>query len=240
MTRLPAKITLAEQAAEELRRQIAAGDFKVGDLIPTETELSRDLGVSRNTVREATRSLVHAGMLRAGAGYGTVVVATSDLVPALSRRVAQNRAVDVAEVRALLEREAARLAAVRATDADRSKLRDALDARTEACDASQYVAADLKFHRALLQASGNALLAELSQGTGGNEEALVQWHSLDADVITLRSEALRELDELHHKLVDAIERHDADLAADMADQLVRLAHTTVQPPLSTNRLQEER
>ena len=57
--------SLVEQAADALRAAIAAGDWPVGGRIPPEAELVRRLGVSRNTLREAVRSLAHAGMLPA-------------------------------------------------------------------------------------------------------------------------------------------------------------------------------
>src|SRR5690242_15823713 len=142
MARLAHSVSLAEQVAAQLRRRIAAGEFPVGALLPTELELARELGVSRNSVREGLRSLVHAGLLGARAGYGTFVVATSDLAPALARRLEHDRAADVAEVRLLLEREGARLAAVRATAEQRAGLGAALLARAAASDGATYAAAD--------------------------------------------------------------------------------------------------
>jgi DNA-binding FadR family transcriptional regulator len=225
MERLTPNVTIAEQVADQLRRRITAGEFAIGDLIPTEAELTRELGVSRNSVREALRSLVHAGLLKSRAGYGTVVIANSDLAPALTRRIEQDRAADVAEVRTLFEREAARLAAVRATDEQRSALHEALEARERATNAAEYVAADLTFHRALLDASGNALLAELGRGTGGNEQALVHLDSPDIDHRAQMDPTLEALDALHTELATAIDAHDADQAADIAERLVRMAHT---------------
>src|SRR6476619_2043778 len=105
MTRLTPNVPLSEQVADHLRRRIAGGECPVGALLPTELELTRELGVSRNSVREGVRSLVHAGLLGARAGYGTFVVTTSDLAPTLASRLEHDRAADIAEVRLLLERE---------------------------------------------------------------------------------------------------------------------------------------
>ena len=102
MPRINPQRTLSERVADQLRDRIAAGEFPVGTLIPTENDLAEEMGVSRNSVREALRALVHAGMLGARAGYGTFVTATSDLAPTLARHIDRDREQDVAEVRAIL------------------------------------------------------------------------------------------------------------------------------------------
>ncbi|MFD1044597.1 FadR/GntR family transcriptional regulator [Kibdelosporangium lantanae] len=65
MARIESNIPLAARVAEQLRERIGSGEFTVGTKLPTELELARELGVSRNSVREGVRALVHAGMLRA-------------------------------------------------------------------------------------------------------------------------------------------------------------------------------
>src|SRR3982751_6481904 len=54
---------LIEQVIDQLREQIVAGTWAIGARIPTEAELAQLTGTSRNTVREAVQSLVHAGLL---------------------------------------------------------------------------------------------------------------------------------------------------------------------------------
>ena len=111
MPRLESNVPLAARVAEQLRQRIGSGEFAVGARLPTELELAEELGVSRNSVREGLRALVHAGMVRARAGDGTYVTASDALAPALRRRATTERAVHVEEVRRLLEREGARRAA---------------------------------------------------------------------------------------------------------------------------------
>ncbi|WP_067506571.1 FadR/GntR family transcriptional regulator [Actinoplanes sp. TFC3] len=221
MPRLERPASLAEQVADQLRRRIADGEFPVGSLLPTEHELTRELGVSRNSVREGVRSLVHAGLLGARAGYGTFVIATSDLAPALARRLEHDRADDVAEVRLLLEREGARLAATRATGEQLHALTEALARRRTATDGPGYAEADLAFHRLLLECSGNALLAELYRGTGGNEQDLLRWSPGERDT--------RDIDAAHDDLVAAITARDPQAAAAAADHMVRLVQEGALP-----------
>lgn len=224
MPRIEPQPTLAERVSAQLRERIACGEFPVGSMLPPETVLAEELGVSRNSAREAIRSLVHAGMLGARAGYGTYVTAASDVAPVLARRIGQDRADDVAEVRAILEREGARFAAMRATPAEVDALREALAARATAVDGEAYAAADIAFHRMLLDASGNELLAELYRGTGGNEQALDRLNTAQVD---LASEAagLAEIDHAHGEIVEAVAAGDPDAAAAAADHMVALVRS---------------
>ena len=63
--------------ATELVRQIRAGDYQRGDLLPSEPELTRQFSVSRHTVRAALRSLYEKGLVQSQRGRGTVVQSTS-------------------------------------------------------------------------------------------------------------------------------------------------------------------
>ncbi|GAA2931173.1 hypothetical protein GCM10020221_28730 [Streptomyces thioluteus] len=121
--------SLVDTVVDQLRTQVAAGEWRVGERIPTEHALAEQLQVGRNTVREAVRVLVHAGMLRSRQGEGTFVVSTAD--PAEIMRGVQRAGVrDVLELRIALEAEAARLAATRHEPADLKRMRDALEAQT--------------------------------------------------------------------------------------------------------------
>jgi DNA-binding FadR family transcriptional regulator len=155
---------LIEQVIDQLRGQITSGAWAVGARIPTESELSQLTATSRNTVREAVQSLVHAGLLERRQGSGTYVLASSELAGAVSRRVASARHLDVLEVRRTLEVGAARLAAVRRTPEDVAQLRSLLATRTVARqenDLDTIVSADVELHRAIAGASHNPVLADL-------------------------------------------------------------------------------
>src|SRR5262249_42622752 len=71
--------TLSAQVAEQVVSLITSGAWPVGTRIPPENTLVGRLGVSRNTIREALRSLVHSGMLEARPGDGTYVRTPSEL-----------------------------------------------------------------------------------------------------------------------------------------------------------------
>src|SRR5579862_9751115 len=137
--------TLSAQVARQLEQLITSGEWPVGKRIPAESELVAQLGLSRNTVREALRSLVHTGMLEARVGDGTYVSAPSELQTPFVRRVNRARLEDAIELRAVLERSAAGLAA-RYCDARQAaqmrKLVAALRVASHAKDRTAFVAAD--------------------------------------------------------------------------------------------------
>ena len=155
---------LIEQVINQLRGQITSGQWPVGSRIPTETELSQLTATSRNTVREAVQSLVHAGLLERRQGSGTYVLAASELAGAVSRRVAEAQYIDVLEVRRTLEVGAARLAAQRRTEEDVELLSGLLARRVaahESGDVEGTIGADVALHRAIARAGHNPVLSDL-------------------------------------------------------------------------------
>ena len=85
---VPRGTSLSDQVIARLRQQITSGAWPVGSRIPTEPELVTQLGVARNTVREAVRALAHNGLLDIRQGAGTWVIATSELAGVMQRRFA--------------------------------------------------------------------------------------------------------------------------------------------------------
>ncbi|MGR6316639.1 FCD domain-containing protein [Micromonospora soli] len=157
------------QTIEQLRARILGGEWPVGTRIPTEPQLVAALGVGRNTVREAVRALVHAGVLEPRQGSGTYVVSTDELAPVVARRLTDDRMAEVIEVRRAFEVEAARLAAVRRTPADLAALDGALAAREAAWRSGrvdEFVDTDAALHTAVVAAAHNAMLAELYASVG--------------------------------------------------------------------------
>ncbi|MEV5709954.1 FadR/GntR family transcriptional regulator [Actinoallomurus sp. NPDC052274] len=166
---VPRRAVLSDQVIARLRQQITSGTWPVGSRIPTEPELVEQLGVARNTVREAVRALAHNGMLDIRQGSGTYVVATSELSGVMQRRFAEVGRRDVIEVRGALEAAAAGLAAERRTDEDLRRLDTLLERREKAWtsgDRDAFVDADAAFHLAVVAASHNEVLAELYADLG--------------------------------------------------------------------------
>lgn len=156
---------LFESVAEKLESLILSGELKPGEKLPSEHELARQFGVSRNVVREGLRSLIEQGLVTVRPGDGVYVQAPdqSVVVEAFLRYMQLNRAEnwvdELYEVRRLLEPEIAALAAQRATPEDISALEDALERmRIHQDDPQEWAQADWDFHSALARASHNSLL----------------------------------------------------------------------------------
>jgi len=198
---------LIDQVIDQLRAQIVQGTWAIGARIPTEAELAQLTGTSRNTVREAVQSLVHAGLLERRQGSGTYVLANSELAGAVGRRVAGARVVHVLEVRRTLEVGAARLAALRRTDEDIADMRRLLARRNGALAqgrVEEAAALDVALHRSIGQAAHNPVLTDLYE----NFLYLLQ-ESVRSGVTSQGGMPESE----HIDLVEAIANQDAERAA---------------------------
>jgi DNA-binding FadR family transcriptional regulator len=157
-----ARTNLAEVAICNIRAEIIARRWQVGERIPNEATLADMLGVSRGTVREAVRVLVAQGFLETRQGSGTYVRSVTDSKDSLLR-IRRTGLRDQVETRCALEVEAARLAAMRHTPETIANLRVILKNRGEydRADHDRFVEHDVIFHRAIIAASGNRALIEL-------------------------------------------------------------------------------
>lgn len=207
--------SLVDTAIELMRKQIESGAWRVGERIPKEQDLADSLGVSRNTVREAIRVLSHAQVLEVLQGDGTYVRLGVDPAEVM-RRVARSSLRDHFELRAMLETEAARLAARHRSDDDVTQLRRLLEHRGEQHDHVErdaFVEADLAFHAEIARASGNSALSELyryfSSAVRGSIRTVLDEHDLPEPHLAA-----------HLAIIEAIERQDGDAAADAARAVV--------------------
>ncbi|MBW4933091.1 FadR/GntR family transcriptional regulator [Marinobacter sp. F4206] len=208
------KGSLVETAIESLRHAIQAGQWPVGSKLPIESELSDALGVSRNTVREAVRVLVHVGMLETRQGDGTYVRATRDAGETL-RRISRTQLAEQLEVRIMLETEAATLAASRRTDQDLRIMTGALDARAKAGDdLAERIRHDEAFHHGLVAASHNSALTELYDYFSHAISQTIERTETDADLPEPSQED-------HELLLAAIRRGDPVKAEQLARALLR-------------------
>ncbi|PTM96091.1 FadR/GntR family transcriptional regulator [Mycoplana dimorpha] len=199
------KINLADNAVEAIRNEILGRRWAVGDRLPNEAGLSAMLGVSRGTVREAVRVLVAQGYLETRQGSGTYVLSTADASRPLT--IARGAGLrDQFEARCALDKEAARLAALRRTPAVIARLRSLLAERGnyQGGDRATFVARDLAFHQAVIAASQNKVLVGMYDF----------FSTLIAETIEATlGEDLPEPDmEAHAAIVDAIETGDPEKA----------------------------
>ncbi|AHL35782.1 GntR family transcriptional regulator [Pseudomonas brassicacearum] len=208
------KRSLVDQALDQLRQRISDGVWAVGQRLPTEPELVAELGISRNTVREAMRVLAFSGLIEIRQGDGSYVRATVDPLDTL--KVLSRCSLDQArETRHILEVEAIGLAALRRTDDDLRALRQALKTSGEHYhgDLEHYIACDLVFHRLLVDAAHNSALSELYRYFSSVIGAQLR-QSLN---IVPRHQHVFDL---HGEILDAVERQDPQRAKALCRQLI--------------------
>ena len=199
---MPTVVIRPLQRPAPLRQSVydALIDLIVGGQLPPgqhiiETDLARQLGVSRQPVREALHRMETEGWVDLRPSQGAFVH-----VPTRSE------VDELLDVRALLEAETARLAARAATGAQLARLREICAEGQEAAgqdDLGRAAAANDSFHAEIALAAGNSVLAELAGIVGRR----VRWYYRLAAPERGRSLWLE-----HAELVDAIEAGDPDRA----------------------------
>lgn len=203
--------SLVEAVVTQLRTPIHTGEWPVGARVPVESELAARFSVGRNTVREAVRVLVHAGMLDRRQGAGTFVCRASDTQD-LVRSVERAGLHDRVEMRLLLETEAARLAACRRTEHDCETLQAALAERatyleTRETDAGieAFVAIDAAFHDAIVAAAHNTALSDMYRYFAVATRQIIRLTETETDLPAPNQAA-------HTAVHDAIVAGDTDAA----------------------------
>lgn len=208
------KRSLVEQAVDQLRDQIAKGTWQVGQRLPTEPELASDLGISRNTVREAMRVLAFSGLVEVRQGDGSYLRTVQDPLQAV-QAMARCTVEHARETRHILEAEAIGLAALRCTEHDLRELRQALlqSGKHFHGDVDAYVACDIQFHQRLVDAAHNPALSELYRYFSGVVAAALQ-HNMTS---VPRCQATFDL---HGQILDALEQRDPERAKRLSRTLI--------------------
>src|SRR4051812_31894185 len=177
-------VALTDQAITWLRASIQAGELPPGSRLPTEAQLSAEMGISRSGVREAVKVLEAARVLDVRRGDGTYV---TSLAPRLLLEgvglavelLRDDTLLEVMEVRRMLEPLATGVAAQRMSDADLDELGNILeDMRAAKDDAERLIRYDAVFHRTVGAATGNETLTSLLDGLSGQTLRARVWRGL--------------------------------------------------------------
>ena len=160
---------LTEAAIRQIREMIAEGALAPAAKLPPEAELASDLGASRNTVREAVRALVTAGVLDVRRGDGTYVTSLRpeqllDGIGAAAELMGNDFSLELVQVRRILEPAATAMAALRIDDDSLAELETLLGKMRSAESQEVLVQMDSDFHAVVAAASGNSTLASMLGG----------------------------------------------------------------------------
>ncbi len=209
-----ARSVLADQVKERLLEEILAGRY-APDARIVETQVARELGTSQAPVREALRGLEALGVVEITPFRGARV-----------RRPTRRELLEAYAVRSSLEALGARLAMPRLSDDDLAELAehaDAMQVAARAGDGHAVAEADARFHGRIVEIADNGTLGKVWRSLEPFSRTYItlvvpgadpQW-SADLHTPILRALMARDTD----AVVAALERHFADVAANMARRL---------------------
>lgn len=203
------KKVLSEQVAHDLRQMILNKDLKPGDKLPNELVLTKQLNVSRSTVREAIKTLRSQNVLEVRRGLGTFVSA----MPGVKEDPFGVHFMDEGpllkyfyEVRRIVEPQMAQMAALRATDEELLEIRSAYEAVKAAIEAGlDHTEADIHFHNIIAIGTHNPIIQRIlpviNEGIKSGYEETKNIEASGAKVL-----------EQHRKIMHALTRRQPEKA----------------------------
>jgi GntR family transcriptional repressor for pyruvate dehydrogenase complex len=208
---------------------IVSGELKAGQALPPERQLAQMLEISRPTLRQAISALAATNIVESRHGGGTFVTAlTPDLLAAPLEFLLQIDPKAVAylfDVRRGLEVNAAQLSATRITPVELIRLRELINVSGESIDdLDLFIEHDKRLHRLIVASIHNPIYDSLCSSV----ERL-------SDESRRRSGANRAVRVASHDdhiaIVEALEAHDPDLAAEaMRRHLAHVEDAAANPP----------
>lgn len=201
---------LAEQVADQIIELIISNNLVSGQKLPNEFELAGSLKVGRGTVREAVKLLVSRNVLEIRRGKGTFVSQEPGVIKdPLGLAFFSDKyklALDLMEIRYILEPQIAAKAAEKAEEGEISEMRR-ISAEIEqvAQSGGNYTNLDVELHTRIAQCTRNLVMPSLIP-TINSGIVLFNFFPYQVE----RMEAVR----LHHEIIDAIAAHDPKWASD--------------------------
>lgn len=191
-----------------IKEEVRADRLRVGNKLPTEREMSALLGISRNSIREALRTLSSLGIIESRQGSGNYLsgdvskfFAESFEMMAMVNKV---KPLEISQMRRALEIQAFTQILDKITPEEMKQLEETLGLLAVTPEPKQ-PEIDLKFHYQLIQLSGNTLMMYTSQALSASFLTNVD-HNLrqllpEQKVITMKA---------HHDIVKALSDHNMD------------------------------
>lgn len=196
---------LVPQIEDQLMMYIGQEKIAVGSKLPSEYKLAERFGVGRSTVREAVKSLVTKGILEVKRGSGTFVKSTEITIDdplGLSQLEDKYRlAMELFDVRILLEPEIAAVACTNATEEDKKHIKALCDEVEQLyIDGKNHIQKDTEFHEAIAKCSGNRVFEILIP---------VIFTAITTFANLTNRKLMTETIETHRRITEAIIRGDS-------------------------------
>jgi GntR family L-lactate dehydrogenase operon transcriptional regulator len=222
---------LADEVATRVRMLIEEQQLEAGTRLPAERQLATQLGVSRNSLREALAKLASEGLLVSRRGGGTFIRwqhepwSEQNIVQPLKNLLADDPdySFDILEARHAIEASTAWHAALRATEADKEKIRLCFEA-TQSDDPDLASQADVRFHLAIAEASHNVVLLQTMRGFFDLLQSSVKQ---SRQRMYLVPPVFAGLTEQHQAVLNAILAGDAEGARLAMMSHLGFVHTTI-------------
>ena len=164
---------LVPQIEDQLMMFIQQEQIEIGSKLPSEYKLAEKFGVGRSTIREAAKSLVSKGILDVKRGAGTFVKSKEIIITKKNKKVDDplglsqfedkyRLAMELFDVRILLEPEVAATACRNATEEDKKRIKELCDEVEQLYMAGKnHIQKDMEFHEAIAKCSGNRVVEVL-------------------------------------------------------------------------------
>jgi GntR family transcriptional repressor for pyruvate dehydrogenase complex len=198
-----------ESAIDHIIEGIERARLRQGDRLPNESELAKQLGISKPTLRQALRVLERSGLLTVKQGNAGGIFLASEYMPteAISSNVAteEHSVLETLRARRVMESAIAYEALVVATDDDLAEIERTVELLlVVGIGSAQLLRADMMFHRAVARAAHNRVLEEGLQ--------VVYRHLAPTrDAYTESVEEAALVLEIHRRQLDAMRARDKDL-----------------------------
>jgi GntR family transcriptional repressor for pyruvate dehydrogenase complex len=165
-----------ETVQSQIRDLVRESGLRPGERLPSERQLAQELGVGRNSLREALMVLRVEGLIDIQHGSGAYLLRSADDVVApitADLRLTHPTLPALGEVRNALETLATQLAAVRREDGDLEEMVAANRQMQQEIQAGESgIAGDRRFHRAILEAAHNSVLVEFYAALATSAEVI--------------------------------------------------------------------
>ena len=205
------KINAVEQVFEQMQGLLIEGEWKAGDKLPSENELSAIFGVSRMTIRQAMQKLKALGLIETRTGSGSYVReinpedSLNELIPLMY--IGEPSQMHVFQFREMIDSESVRIATPRADEKSLAKLEDILAKMKKAADEddlTSFSAYDLKYHMAIVKMTENPMMIKAYD--------ILRNVLKDSMISVIEKMKYKPALGFHKKILDAMKKKDAELA----------------------------
>lgn len=224
--------TLAESVMLQIQQMIERGDFKVGEKLPAEQTMCRQLNISRPTLREAYRALHEQGVIELKNGRGAFVKLSDDTERSLrlTEWFTEHKAelMDCFDIREALEPLAVRLAIERAKPNELYEITGINALFKKAVsegDSSKMSTYDELFHIGIVKASHNQLLSVI------NSHIVSSMEPYRNNSFAVNSNGVHAV-QPHDEIVDAILRKDVEKAQSAMLEHLRISRLDIESVIS--------